>query len=181
MSSYTGHASMAARKDAIAANGPVLAGMAVFNDFFGYTSGVYQKTAGSSLAGYHCICVVGYDDTQQCWILKNSWGTGWGESGFCRIKYSQSDLLIDSSWSFYSVVVQIQPAWLTNVTVSQTYATPHSQNAWAYFAGYGWRKIQTGATDGVTNMLAIFAEAVANGRNVTVYADGDFVYYAYLL
>jgi C1A family cysteine protease len=181
ISSYTSYATMDARKNAIAAIGPVLAGMAVFNDFFAYTSGVYQKTAGSALAGYHCISVVGYNDAQQCWILKNSWGPNWGESGFVRIKYGQADLLIDTSWMFSSVVVQIQAAWQSNVTVTQVYASRDSQNAWAYFQGLGWRKIQTGAPDGVTNMLTLFAQAVAKGKKVTIYADGDFVYQAYLL
>lgn len=181
ISSYTAHSTMAARKDAIATKGPLLAGMAVYNDFFSYSSGVYVKTSGTSLAGYHCLCVVGYDDAQQCWILKNSWGAGWGDGGFCRIRYGQNDLLIDSSWSFYSVAIDIQPAWHSNVVVNQTYASHHSQNAWAHFQGLGWRRIKTGSADGVTNMLALFAEAVANGKRVTIYADGDFVYRAYLL
>jgi C1A family cysteine protease len=181
ISSYAPYATMDARKNAIATNGPLLAGMAVYNDFFAYTSGVYQKTAGSGFAGYHCICVVGYDDGQQCWILKNSWGTGWGESGFCRLKYGQADLLIDSQWMFYSVAVQIQVAWHSNVTVAQTYASRDSQNAWAYFEGLGWRKIQAGSSDGITNMLILFAQAVAKNKKVTIYADGDFVYQAYLL
>jgi C1A family cysteine protease len=180
ISSYTGQATMDARKNAIA-SGPVLAGMAVFNDFFAYAGGVYQKTAGSALAGYHCISVVGYNDAQQCWILKNSWGPNWGESGFVRVKYGQADLLIDSSWQFYSVVVQIQTTWHSNVTVTQVYTSRDSQNAWAYFQGFGWRKIQTGAADGVTNMLILLAQAVAKNKPVTIYADGDFVYQAYLL
>jgi hypothetical protein len=159
----------------------LLAGMAVFNDFFAYSSGVYTKTAGSGLAGYHCITVVGYDDAQQCWILKNSWGAGWGDGGYVRIKYGQADVLIDTSWSFYSVAIQILPTWYGGLTVSQVYSSIHSQNAWAYFAGYGWRRIYTGAADGVTNMLALFAEAAANGKQVTVLADGDWVYQAYLL
>ena len=45
----------------------------------------------------------------------------------------------------------------------------------------GWRKIQGSAADGVTKMLALFAQAVAKGKKVTIYADGDFVYQAYLL
>jgi C1A family cysteine protease len=180
ITNYSGHATMDARKTAIATIGPVLAGMAVFNDFFAYASGVYVKTAGSTLAGYHCICVVGYDDSQQCWILKNSWGPNWGDSGFCRIRYNQSDLLIDSAWMFYSVDVAVQPMWQSNVTVTQTYATPHSQNAWAHFQNLGWRKIQTGSPDGVTNMLVLFAQARADGRPVTIYVDGDFVYRAYM-
>jgi hypothetical protein len=171
---------MEARKNAVA-KGPVLAGMAVFNDFFSYTSGVYVKTANTSLAGYHCISVVGYDDNQQCWILKNSWGTGWGEGGFVRIRYNQAALLLDTDWAFYSVDVLIPLQWHSNVTVTQVYATPHSQNAWAYFQGLGWRKIQTGSADGVTNMHILLTEARANNRPVTIYADGNLVYYAYLL
>jgi C1A family cysteine protease len=118
--SYTNHSTMEARKNAVAA-GPVLAGMEVWSDFFSYSSGVYAKSAAATRLnppGYHCICVVGYDDSQQCWIIKNSWGTGWGESGFMRMKYGQTALLIDSSWPFSSVVVQIQATWQSNVTVA---------------------------------------------------------------
>lgn len=181
ISSYTAHSTMEARKNAIATLGPVLAGMAVYSDFFSYAGGVYKKTAGATLAGYHCICCVGYNDAQQCWILKNSWGTGWGAGGFVQIGYGQADLLIDTAWSMYSVAVQIQSAWYPSVTVSQVFATRETQNAWGYFQGLGWRRIQTGSADGVTNMLALLTEAVANGKKVTVYADGNFVYQAYLL
>jgi C1A family cysteine protease len=183
ISSYANHSTMEARKNAIAA-GPVLAGMEVWTDFFSYSSGVYVKSAAATPLtpnrGYHCLSVVGYNDAQQCWILKNSWGAGWGESGFVRIKYGQADLLIDSSWMFSSVVVQVQLTWQNNVQVTQVYASRDSQNAWAYFQGLGWRKIQTGAADGVTNMLSLFAQAVAKNKTVTIYADGDFVYQAYL-
>jgi hypothetical protein len=178
---YTAHGSMQARKDAIANIGPVLAGMAVYNDFFAYSGGVYVKTSTSTLAGYHCIHVCGYDDTQQCWILKNSWGAGWGDKGFCCIRYNQPDLLIDSSWSFYSVEVEIASKWYSNIGVSQVYATPHSKNAWGYLQGLGWRKIHPDANAGVTNVLAILATAVAEGKKVSVYADGDFIYQVYLL
>ena len=181
ISSNTGYATMEARKDAVATKGPLLAGMRVYNDFFAYRTGVYVASTGSGIAGYHCITIVGYNDAEQCWILKNSWGTGWGEAGFVRIRYNQPDLLLDSSWQFYSVVPVIGFAWHGNVVVGQVYSSHHSQNAWVYLQGLGWRKIQTGAADGVTNMLALFTEARANGKNVTVYADADYVTLAYLL
>ena len=47
-------------------------------------------------------------------------------------------------------------------------------------AGLGWRRIQPGAPDGVTNMLAVLTEAVAKNLPVTVCVDGNFVYQAYL-
>jgi C1A family cysteine protease len=138
--SYTSHSSMQARKNAIANIGPVVAGMAVYNDFFSYSSGVYQKTSGSSLAGYHCIAVVGYNDNQQCWIIKNSWGTNWGESGYCRIKYGQADLLIDSSWAFYSTDPDVEPAKGSGqakyILVDKYFAG--AVRLWAY-AGGKWR------------------------------------------
>ena len=181
ISSYTGYSTMQARKDALATKGPLLAGMAVYNDFFAYASGVYVKSASTALAGYHCICCVGYDDNQQCWILKNSWGAGWGDNGFVRVRYNQPALLIDTDWSMYSVDVQVGPVIYNNITVSQVYSTPHSKNGWAYLQGIGWRRIHPNANDGHTNTLAMFAIAVAKGRKVTVNADGSYIYQAYLL
>jgi C1A family cysteine protease len=179
---FTGHSTMAARKDAIANVGPVLAGMEVWSDFFAYRSGVYVKSSAAtrlSPPGYHCISVVGYDDAQQCWILKNSWGTNWGENGFCRMGYGQTDLLIDSSWMFYSVAAQVGPV-LQSTKVGQVFASRDAQNAWAHFPALGWRRITPGAADGVTNMLVVLTEAVAKNLTVTVLVDGTNVHQVYL-
>ncbi|MDQ3822211.1 MAG: C1 family peptidase [Actinomycetota bacterium] len=96
---YTVLPSQAERRAAIADGGPVVAGMAVYQDFYAYKSGIYKHVSGG-LVGYHAISVVGYDDTQQCWICKNSWGTGWGDSGFFRIAYGQCG--IDTQFPFYA-------------------------------------------------------------------------------
>lgn len=88
------------RKNVLATKGPVVAGMAVYSDFYAYRSGVYRRTS-NVLRGYHAVSVVGYDDTQKCWIAKNSWGPGWGESGFFKIGYGESG--IDTQFPFYDV------------------------------------------------------------------------------
>ncbi len=67
-------------------NGPIVAGFQVFEDFQAYTGGVYEHTTGKLLGG-HGVVVVGYDDAEQYWICKNSWGTDWGEDGWFRIKW----------------------------------------------------------------------------------------------
>lgn len=66
-----------------------------------------------------------------------------------------------------------------NLTVSLVYATPHPKNAWAYFAGYGWRKVDPNAKDGVTNVFALLATARANGRKVHAQIDGTKIYAVY--
>jgi len=88
------------RKDYLFWVGPMIACFAVFADFFAYSSGVYSHVTGG-LAGYHCIEVIGYDDSENCWLCKNSWGTGWGDRGFFRIAYGQCEL--DTTFPFWGI------------------------------------------------------------------------------
>lgn len=87
-----------ARKQAIASNGPVMAGMRTYEDLSYYVSGVYQHVTGA-LTPSHAVCVVGYDDDTACWIVKNSWGADWGEDGFFRIAYQECG--IDTDFPFF--------------------------------------------------------------------------------
>ena len=89
-----------ARKEWLASKGPLVGCLAIYRDFFNYTGGVYRHTGGD-LAGHHAICVVGYSEVEQCWICKNSWGTGWGEAGWFKIGYGQCG--IDSQFAMYGV------------------------------------------------------------------------------
>jgi len=54
-----------------------------FDDFQSYSSGVYESDCGDSSFG-HAVAVVGY--TQDYWIIRNSWGTGWGLNGYMYFK-----------------------------------------------------------------------------------------------
>ncbi len=73
------------------AEGPVMAGFEVFEDFMYYGSGVYEHTWGETV-GYHAATLVGWDDVEGCWIAKNSWDTSWGEAGWFRMAYGQCSL-----------------------------------------------------------------------------------------
>jgi C1A family cysteine protease len=79
--------SVEAIKNALVTYGPLVTTMDVYADFFSYRGGIYSYTSGAYQGG-HAILIVGYDDTTQCFKVKNSWGTGWGEAGFFRIAYS---------------------------------------------------------------------------------------------
>lgn len=71
--------------------------------------------------------------------------------------------------------------WSNNVNVLQAFASSDSQNAWANISSLGWRRIKTGATDGVTNLFLMLIAAKANGRTVNVFVDAtNLITIAYL-
>ena len=80
--------SAASLKAALFNYGPIVVSFQVYGDFYYYRSGIYSYTSGG-LVGGHAVLVVGYDDANSCFIVKNSWGKGWGEDGFFRIAYSE--------------------------------------------------------------------------------------------
>jgi hypothetical protein len=92
LSDYTSLSNIDDQKAWIDNVGPLSACFTVYNDFFGYSSGVYTANPSTGLAGGHCIVIVGYDDSQQAWLVRNSWSSGWGMNGYCWFGYGQADI-----------------------------------------------------------------------------------------
>lgn len=80
--------------------GPMIACLAVYDDFFAYDDGIYEHATGD-LAGYHAVSCIGFDDAEGYWLCKNSWGEQWGDDGFFKIAYGQAE--IDTSFAMYGV------------------------------------------------------------------------------
>ncbi len=69
---------------------PVSASYTVYNDFYSYSGGVYEQTS-DVLEGGHAVLIVGWIDSLECWIVKNSWGPYWGENGYFKIKWGECE------------------------------------------------------------------------------------------
>lgn len=126
-------------KTAIMAYGAVTAGVCADNGWDTYTGGVYTPTSNQCGGSTnHQIVLVGWDDSTQSWILRNSWGSGWGENGYMRISYdpagTTSRVGEGTSWVLYS----------GTTTTAATLYTP-SGDTYANQPTYSWSRV-SGAT-----------------------------------
>ena len=82
--------------------GPIACGIAVPDSLEAYTGGIYKDTTGD-MNIVHDISVVGYgvENGTKYWVVRNSWGTHWGESGFFRVVRGENNIAIetDCAWA----------------------------------------------------------------------------------
>lgn len=88
-------------KEAICTYGSVsccLEATPLFQNFAG--SGVFKETASttSNPGVNHAIVLIGWDDTKQAWLLRNSWGTDWGDQGYAWISYHTNNIGYGAIW-----------------------------------------------------------------------------------
>jgi C1A family cysteine protease len=176
----TGFQQLAARADMkawLSTTGPLTACFVVFADFWNYTGGVYRHVTGEAEGG-HAISIIGYDDGQSCWICRNSWGTGWGESGFFRIAYGECEI---DTWQVCGVQGIVESAWQNNKTVRGLWAVADTRNAWAYIDGLGWRQIASDSDGVLVTLLTQLSTAKAAARPVNVFLAQGVIQQVYVL
>lgn len=72
---------------------PVSAGVDATN-WQSYEKGVFDNCTKTI---NHYILVVGYEDTGN-WIIKNSWGTSWGDSGHIKLSSGNTCGILDAAY-----------------------------------------------------------------------------------
>ena len=79
-------------KGCLASGFPFVFGFTVYESFesqeVAKTGMVPMPAAGESVLGGHAVLAVGYDDGHQRFIVRNSWGTGWGMQGYFTMPYA---------------------------------------------------------------------------------------------
>lgn len=70
---------------------PLVIGIAVYSDFESDTvakTGIVPMPSNQSIfLGGHAVVVCGYNDTKKVWIVRNSWGSSWGDNGYFYLPY----------------------------------------------------------------------------------------------
>lgn len=95
-------------KQALCEHGPVATWIDAGGSFGDYAGGVYDddddKENGYEVLG-HFVTIIGWDDADGAWLIKNSWGQTWGdeagfgsERGYGRIKFGTHQVGSDVSW-----------------------------------------------------------------------------------
>jgi hypothetical protein len=91
-------------KRALKQNGPVVAGITVFQGMMtvevSKTGVIPLPTKKEQIVGGHAIVIVGYDDEKRRLRFANSWGKQWGEQGFGYLPYEYVKKYLTDAWTF---------------------------------------------------------------------------------
>jgi C1A family cysteine protease len=96
-------------KGCLASGFPFVFGFVVYESFEGQqvasTGEAQLPQAGEKQLGGHAVLAVGYDEDQQRFTIRNSWGPKWGMQGYFTLPYPYllQDTLSSDLWTIRSV------------------------------------------------------------------------------
>ncbi|MGR5881217.1 C1 family peptidase [Bacillus cereus] len=145
-------------KQSVANQDPVLVGIHVYPNFDATpTSGIVPPVTEKKSRGGHALVVVGYDETNQWFIVRNSWGTKFGDRGYAYMHYQT---LLDMSNSVAYVIKPSQKQYppfgvqmaAADINPSEIKFNIVAKNATAYDLYKNNQKIQTFTTPTITDL-----------------------------
>jgi cathepsin L len=100
-------------KNAMVQYGPIGTGVAAGSDWDNVGPG--SVISGRSTNIDHDVVLVGWDDSKGnggAWIMRNSWGTGWGDLGYAFIAYGADSVGSEAIWCAANVVLPPMISWI---------------------------------------------------------------------
>ncbi len=79
--------------------GPLVSSLILYEDLRSHVSGVYRHRTGNQL-GSHAVVLVGWNDADEAWIARNSWGPGFADGGYFEIAWDDDSLPGRYTWLF---------------------------------------------------------------------------------
>ena len=77
--------------------GPIACGIAVPDSLKEYQSGIYEDLTGDQrLVHYVSIAGYGIENGVKYWLVRNSWGSYWGDQGFFKVIRGKNNIGIES-------------------------------------------------------------------------------------
>ena len=158
-------------KNAVQNYGPVYTAMyASFSGFGSYDGSTCLSYSGTE-APNHAVLIVGWDDDMcggnGAWIVKNSWGTSWGDNGYFYIEYGSARIGTDTSI-------------ITEYTDYDPTETVYYYDEWGWWQGIGygdgddWGLIELTHDTANEYLKKVALWATSSPANYTVNVYDDF-------
>jgi cathepsin L len=111
--------SPAAIKQTLCAHGPLATALYTDDAFQSYADGVFDEHTQQFTWINHGITIIGWDDSKQAWLIKNSWGPDWGntgdfgsDKGYAWVAYNTNNIGIATAWVDAAPNnLSLSPAW----------------------------------------------------------------------
>ena len=86
------HNDLSSMKNALASGFPFVVGITIYESFESDSVALNGEVPmpnvnTEQMLGGHAVLVCGYDDSKKHWIMRNSWGSGWGDKGYFYLPY----------------------------------------------------------------------------------------------
>ena len=82
---------------------PVVIGIQVFDNFSDVSKSnsiIKMPLPTEEPIGGHAMCIVGYDIDKELLKVRNSFGTDWGDNGYCYFPFEYAEKYFTDMWSF---------------------------------------------------------------------------------
>ncbi len=134
-------------KDALCKYGVVSTGINATSLFHHYRKGVFDEFVPGERTT-HAVNIVGWDDKKGAWLVRNSWGTHWGEGGYAWVAYGCNAIgayaayavakecdagIRDGKGSFWSRRLNVKNSTQTPIKIYLRYLVWQGSDSWHWF------------------------------------------------